>query len=149
MGKSEFLEQDLIPAACNLRYTTIYLNLWDARADPTPALLAALTRALEPSGLTKIATTLKRPLKSIKASAKITGVAEGSIEAELRGGDTEAIRNAPGVHGGYRLLYCRGLHGQRTGNALRAVLHRYRQPRREDRGNHFAAMASATHFVHV
>jgi hypothetical protein len=91
MGKSEFLEQDLIPAARDLRYTTVYLNLWDARADPTPALLAALTRSLQPSGLTKIARTLKRPLKSIKASAKITGMAEGSIEAALPGRDPEAI----------------------------------------------------------
>jgi len=51
MGKSEFLEQDLIPAAQTRGYITVYLNLWDARSNPTPALLAALTRALEPKGL--------------------------------------------------------------------------------------------------
>lgn len=90
MGKSEFLEQDLIPAARELGYITVYLNLWDARSQPTPALLAALTRALEPTGLRKLAKTLKRPLKSVKASAKVTGMAEGSLEAELRGKDAEA-----------------------------------------------------------
>jgi hypothetical protein len=38
MGKSEFLEQDLIPAARKQGYVTVYLNLWDARSEPTPAL---------------------------------------------------------------------------------------------------------------
>jgi hypothetical protein len=88
MGKSEFLEQDLIPAARKLGYITVYLNLWDARSHPKAALLLAFTRALEPTGLSKLAKTLKRPLKNIKASAKIAGIAEGSVEAELR--STEA-----------------------------------------------------------
>jgi hypothetical protein len=88
MGKSEFLEQDLIPAARDAGYLTVYLNLWDARSQPAPAFLAALSRALRPTGLGKLAKTLKRPLKSIKASAKVAGMAEGSLEAEL--GGTEA-----------------------------------------------------------
>jgi hypothetical protein len=46
MGKSEFLEQDLIPAARDAGYLTVYLNLWDARSQPAPAFLAALSRAL-------------------------------------------------------------------------------------------------------
>src|SRR5204862_397076 len=90
MGKSEFLEQDLIPAARKAGYLTAYLNLWDARSQPAPAFLAALTRALRPTGLRKLAKTLKRPLKSIKASAKVAGMAEGSFEAELGGTDTAA-----------------------------------------------------------
>jgi hypothetical protein len=40
MGKSEFLEQDLIPAARDAGYLTVYLNLWDARSQPAPAFLA-------------------------------------------------------------------------------------------------------------
>ena len=88
MGKSEFLEQDLIPAARDAGYLTVYLNLWDARSQPAPAFLAALSRALKPTGLGKLAKTLKRPLKSIKASARVAGMAEGSLEAEL--GGTEA-----------------------------------------------------------
>jgi len=62
MGKSEFLEQDLIPAARDAGYLTVYLNLWDARSQPAPAFLAALTQALKPTGLRKLAKTLKRPL---------------------------------------------------------------------------------------
>jgi hypothetical protein len=34
MGKSEFLEQDLIPAAQKSGLLTAYLNLWDAREHP-------------------------------------------------------------------------------------------------------------------
>src|SRR5450759_2777302 len=38
--------------------------------------------------------------------------------------------------GGDRFSHARGLHYQGTGDTLRSVLHRYRQPRREDRGYH-------------
>jgi hypothetical protein len=91
MGKSEFLEQDLMPAAREARYRTVYLNLWDTRSQPAPALLAAFGRALEPKGLAKLAKTLKRPLKSVKASAKVGGMAEASLEAELGGTHADAI----------------------------------------------------------
>ncbi len=88
MGKSEFLEQDLIPAAREAGYLTVYLNLWDARSQPALAFLAALTRALEPTGLGKLAKSLKRPLKRVKASAQVAGMAKGSLEAELGGVDS-------------------------------------------------------------
>jgi hypothetical protein len=83
MGKSEFLEQDLIPAAIAENYLTAYLNLWDARAHPTPSLAAVLSRALEPRGLQKLLQRLNTPLKRVKASARLPGLAEGSLEAEL------------------------------------------------------------------
>lgn len=88
MGKSEFLEQDLIPAAREAGYLTVYLNLWDARGQPEPAFLAALMRALKPSGLGRLAKSLKGPLKRLKASAKLGPVVEGSLEAELASADT-------------------------------------------------------------
>jgi hypothetical protein len=91
MGKSEFLEQDLIPAARESGYLTVYQNLWDARAHPAPRLLAAFIRTLEPTGLRKLAKKLKGPLKSVKASAKLPGMAEGSIEAEFAGAEETAI----------------------------------------------------------
>lgn len=90
MGKSEFLEQDLGPAARAAGYVTVYLNLWDARSQPAPAFLAALTHALEPSGLGKLAKSLKRPIKRVKASARVGAMAEGSLEAELTGAETAA-----------------------------------------------------------
>ena len=72
MGKSEFLEQDLIPAARKSGLLTAYLNLWDAREHPRGALISALARAGSPRGL-----------PAVKASAKLSGIAEGSLEAEL------------------------------------------------------------------
>ena len=83
MGKSEFLEKDLLPAARKRGYLTAYVNLWDARKHPAPSLIAALTLALQPKGVAKLIKTLKTPLKKVKASAKFTGIAEGSLEAEL------------------------------------------------------------------
>ena len=62
MGKSEFLEQDLIPSARGAGYLTVYLNLWDARNQPAPVFLSALTRVLKPTGFRKLAKTFKRPL---------------------------------------------------------------------------------------
>jgi hypothetical protein len=83
MGKSEFLEQDLIPAAQKSGLLTAYLNLWDAREHPGGALVSALARASSPRGLSALIKKLKAPLKKVKASAKVSGVAEGSLEAEL------------------------------------------------------------------
>ena len=53
MGKSEFLEQDLIPAARKSGLLTAYLNLWDAREHPRGALISALARAGSPRGLSQ------------------------------------------------------------------------------------------------
>jgi hypothetical protein len=83
MGKSEFLEQDLIPAAQKSGLLTAYLNLWDAREHPRGALIGALARASSPQGLSALIKKLKAPLKKVKASAKVIGLAEGSVEAEL------------------------------------------------------------------
>jgi len=85
MGKSEFLEQDLIPAAQKSGLLTAYLNLWDAREHPRAALISAIARATSPRGFTAMIKKLKTPLKKVKASAKFSGIAEGSLEAELAG----------------------------------------------------------------
>jgi hypothetical protein len=82
MGKSEFLEQDLIPAAKRAGYLTAYLNLWDAREQPRLAFINALTSAKSSRPGSAILKRLKSPLKKAKASVKV-GPAEGSIEAEL------------------------------------------------------------------
>ena len=83
MGKSEFLEQDLIPAAQKSGLLTAYLNLWDAREHPRGALISALARAGSPRGFSGLLKKLKAPLKKVRASAKLSGIAEGSLEAEL------------------------------------------------------------------
>jgi hypothetical protein len=83
MGKSEFLEQDLIPAAQKSGLLTAYLNLWDAREHPRGALIGTLARASSARGFSALIKKMKAPLKKVKASAKVTGLAEGSVEAEL------------------------------------------------------------------
>ncbi|HEV2269439.1 MAG TPA: hypothetical protein VGR92_08275 [Steroidobacteraceae bacterium] len=84
MGKSEFLEQDLIPAAQEKGYLTAYLNLWDARSYPEEALRQVLTQALAPQGWSKLSQRLRTPVRSVKAKASmLRGMAEGSLEAEL------------------------------------------------------------------
>lgn len=94
MGKSEFLEKDLIPAAQEAGYLTTYLNLWDSRTQPTAALVAALQRTLEVKGLAKVAQRLNTPLRKLKAGAKLPGLGEASLETELA--DAPAVA-APAV----------------------------------------------------
>ena len=72
MGKSEFLEQDLIPAAQKSGLLTAYLNLWDAREHPRGALISALARAGSPRGLSALIKKLKAPLKQLAAGATHT-----------------------------------------------------------------------------
>ncbi|CAB3793320.1 hypothetical protein LMG28138_03507 [Pararobbsia alpina] len=79
MGKTEFLRMDLLPSAAARGYLAAYTNLWDNRAAPETALLAALMEALEPQG---VIAKLRIPVKKVKATAKIPGGAEGSLEAD-------------------------------------------------------------------
>ena len=82
-GKSEFLEQDLIPAAQAAGYRTAYVNLWDNRENPADALVEAIALAIEARGVAKLVKRLNTPLSKVKASGKLHGLGEGSIEAEL------------------------------------------------------------------
>jgi hypothetical protein len=71
-----------LPAAAADGYLVAYTNLWDT-ATPDSALVSALAVALEPRGLRAVMTALGKPVRKLKASAKLPGVAEGSVEAEL------------------------------------------------------------------
>lgn len=88
MGKTEFLCKDLLPAAVAQDYLVAYTNLWDTET-PDIALVSALAEALEPRGWMAVLTALGKPVKKVKASAKVPG-AEGSIEAELAQLDTDS-----------------------------------------------------------
>ncbi|MFT4509392.1 hypothetical protein [Caballeronia sp. 15711] len=90
MGKTEFLRRDLLPAAVERGYFVAYTNLWDNRSAPDVALLSALAEALEPQGVRAVFAKLGKPVKKIKASAKIAG-AEGSLEAELASAGDSAL----------------------------------------------------------
>lgn len=94
MGKTEFLRMDLLPAAAARDYLIAYTNLWDNRAAPEMALLSALADALEPQGVKAVVAKLRTPVKKIKATAKVPGGAEGSLEAELGPSPGPAAANA-------------------------------------------------------
>src|SRR4051794_12879428 len=83
MGKTEFLKQDFIPAAEDAGYLTAYVNFWEDRRQPATALVEALFFAVEPHGLEQFLKKLKRPIKKLKASGKVLGVGEGTLEAEM------------------------------------------------------------------
>ncbi|CAN7280872.1 ATP-binding protein [Trinickia sp. LjRoot230] len=82
MGKTEFLRRDLLPAAIAHGYLVAYTNLWDNRSEPDAVLVAALADALEPQGVKGVLSRIGRPVRTVKASARIPG-AEGAIEAQL------------------------------------------------------------------
>jgi hypothetical protein len=83
MGKTEFLKQDLIPAATAAGYFTAYVNLWDNRDHPGEALVATLYQAMQARGVGKMLEHLRPPVKKVKASGKVPGFGEGAFEAEL------------------------------------------------------------------
>ena len=83
MGKTEFLKQDLIPSAKDKGYKVVYSNLWGLESDPATAIVYELYQIVEPKGLGKVWVNLNHPIKKIKAGGKISGIGEGSIEADL------------------------------------------------------------------
>src|SRR5882757_4244306 len=72
MGKSTFLERDLIPAAKQAGYMTPYLNLWTATHTPAQALLRVVSTAAAPKGWPRLLKRLK--VKSVKTSAALKGI---------------------------------------------------------------------------
>jgi len=90
MGKTEFLLNDLRPAAQVRGYMVAYANLWDSRLAPDTALLAAVTKALAPRGVKAVLTSLRPPVRKFKAGASLPGM-EGSLEAELSGAEDRPL----------------------------------------------------------
>lgn len=84
MGKTEFLKQDLIPAAQKEGYKVVYTNLWELEIDPATAIVSEFYKTIEPKGFNRVWSTLNTSLdiKRIKASGKLIG-AEAAIEADI------------------------------------------------------------------
>lgn len=83
MGKTEFLQKDLVPAAHAAGYLSAYVNLWDDEDQPAGALVAALFAAIEPNWWQRVGKRLTQPIKKLKASGSFGHMAEASLEAEL------------------------------------------------------------------
>jgi hypothetical protein len=83
MGKTQFLKQDLLPAARAAGFLTVYVNLWEDTEHPGQALAGALLLSAKPKGFDRFWQGLTTPVKSIKAGAKLPLVAEGTLEVGL------------------------------------------------------------------
>lgn len=83
MGKTEFLNKDLLPAAQKKQYLTAYANLWEDRESPARTIVVALASAIEPTGADKLLARFKTPLKKVKATGKVSGLGEGTLETEF------------------------------------------------------------------
>ncbi|TCV96439.1 AAA+ ATPase superfamily predicted ATPase [Luteibacter rhizovicinus] len=83
-GKTSFVKHELVPAARELGWQTIYVDLWKRRGEPELALVEALEATVEQrqSGLRR-----KLKLKQVKAKAKGPG---GEVESTM-----EPISHSP------------------------------------------------------
>ncbi|MBK4735529.1 ATP-binding protein [Noviherbaspirillum pedocola] len=79
MGKTEFLLQDLLPAAQKRGYIVAYTNLWDNRASPEAALVAALFDALGLRSAQALSARPDRPAQRGNADAKTPGTLEAKV----------------------------------------------------------------------
>src|SRR5437868_236927 len=80
-GKTEFVLEDLLPAAEAAGYRTVYCSMWQNRSDPLASLLLALTNAAKPRSFgAKLQDRLFRPIK--KTSLEINAGMIGKVKAE-------------------------------------------------------------------
>jgi uncharacterized protein len=92
-GKTEFLLEDLLPAAEAAGYRTVYCSMWQNRSDPLASLLLALTNAAKPRSFTqKLQDRLFKPLKktSLELEAGPVGKVKAEVEFNGKGGATQA-----------------------------------------------------------
>ena len=82
-GKTEFVLEDLLPAAEAAGYRTVYCSMWQNRSDPLASLLLALTNAAKPKSFgEKLQERFFGPLK--KTSLEINaGIGKVKAEAEF------------------------------------------------------------------
>lgn len=80
-GKTEFVLEDLLPAAEQAGYRTVYCSMWQNRSDPLGSLLLALTNAAKPRTFgEKLQDRIFRPLK--KTSLELNAGPLGKLRAE-------------------------------------------------------------------
>jgi hypothetical protein len=86
-GKTEFLLEDLLPAAEAAGYRTVYCSMWQNRSDPLAALLLALSNAAKPKTFgEKLHDRLFRPLKKTSVELDV-GIGRWKAEAEFHAKD--------------------------------------------------------------
>lgn len=98
-GKTEFLLEDLLPAAKAGGYRVVYCSMWQNRSDPLAALLAALAQPAEPkSRAASVRSFLLHPFKKTSLELEIAHVGKLTAEAEFHaatGMATESLQRLP------------------------------------------------------
>jgi hypothetical protein len=98
-GKTEFVLEDLLPAAEAAGYRTVYCSMWQNRSDPLGSLLQALTNAARPRTFgEKLQDRIFRPLRktSIELNAGPLGKVRAEAEFNARAaGNQAALQSLP------------------------------------------------------
>ena len=90
-GKTEFLLEDLLPAAEAAGYLTVYCSMWQNRSDPLAALLAALANAARPKTIgAKLHSRLLRPFKKTSLEFEVGHLGKVKAEAEFNAAEASS-----------------------------------------------------------
>ncbi len=94
-GKTEFLLEDLLPAAESSGYRTVYCSMWQNRTDPLAALLASLSQASKPRAddgpeqATQRKLSLSAAHNAFVLLGRTPGLFHDAIECLMKSGGTE------------------------------------------------------------
>lgn len=97
-GKTEFVLEDLLPAAEAAGYRTVYCSMWQNRSDPLGSLLLALTNAAKPKTFgEKLQDRIFGPLRktAIELNAGPLGKIRAEAEFNQRGANQAALQSLP------------------------------------------------------
>jgi hypothetical protein len=110
MGKTEFLEQDLTPAAVAHGYAVGYCNLWQEEQDPTAAIAEAIAVCATPGRmLAKVRARLQTPVTSLKVSGKVAALGEGGAEVGFKAAEKQQVARLRGAFTAFDRSRNRGL----------------------------------------
>ena len=92
MGKTEFLTQDLTPAAEERGYVVGYCNLWQEDRDPAEAIAEAIAACSVPRRvLAQVRARFRTPVSTLKVSGKVGGLAEGGAELGFKDAEKKHV----------------------------------------------------------
>ena len=110
MGKTEFLVQDLMPAAMQDGYAVGYCNLWQEELDPTDAIAEAVAACAVPRRLlAKVRSHLPTTVSSLKISGKVAALAEGGAEVGFKAAEKKQVARLRGAFAAFDRSRSRGL----------------------------------------
>lgn len=110
MGKTEFLVQDLTPAALAHGYAVGYCNLWQEEQDPTEAIAEAIAACSMPRKmLGKVRARLQAPVTSLKVSGKVAALGEGGAEVGFKASEKKQVARLRGAFTAFDRSRNRGL----------------------------------------